>query len=51
MNVNLFWVRSPARELELVRAVLAPEGTSTSSTGTAPRARRSPRSPAPWSAT
>ena len=27
MNVNLFWVRSPARELELVRAVLAPEGT------------------------
>jgi SAM-dependent methyltransferase len=26
MNVNLFWVRPPARELELVRAVLDPEG-------------------------
>jgi cyclopropane fatty-acyl-phospholipid synthase-like methyltransferase len=26
MNVNLFWVRSPARELETIRAVLAPEG-------------------------
>ena len=26
MNVNLFWVRDPARELELVRAVLKPAG-------------------------
>ena len=27
MNVNLFWVRSPARELELIRALLRPGGT------------------------
>jgi SAM-dependent methyltransferase len=27
MNVNLFWVRSPARELELIRAVLRPGGS------------------------
>jgi SAM-dependent methyltransferase len=27
MNVNLFWVRAPARELDLVRAVLKPGGT------------------------
>ena len=27
MNVNLFWVRAPARELDLVRAVLKPRGT------------------------
>ena len=27
MNVNLFWVRSPARELELVRGLLRPGGT------------------------
>jgi SAM-dependent methyltransferase len=26
MNVNLFWVRSPARELDLIRALLAPGG-------------------------
>jgi SAM-dependent methyltransferase len=26
MNVNLFWVRSPARELDLIRAVLRPGG-------------------------
>jgi SAM-dependent methyltransferase len=26
MNVNLFWVRSPARELELIRTVLVPGG-------------------------
>jgi SAM-dependent methyltransferase len=26
MNVNLFWVRSPARELDLVKAVLKPGG-------------------------
>lgn len=26
MNVNLFWVRSPARELELIRALLRPGG-------------------------
>jgi SAM-dependent methyltransferase len=26
MNVNLFWVRSPARELELISAVLKPGG-------------------------
>jgi SAM-dependent methyltransferase len=26
MNVNLFWVRSPARELDLVRRLLAAEG-------------------------
>ena len=27
MNVNLFWVRSPARELDLIRALLRPGGT------------------------
>jgi SAM-dependent methyltransferase len=27
MNVNLFWVRAPARELDLIRAVLKPGGT------------------------
>jgi SAM-dependent methyltransferase len=27
MNVNLFWVRSPARELELIRTVLRPGGS------------------------
>ena len=27
MNVNLFWVRSPARELELIRRLLRPGGT------------------------
>jgi SAM-dependent methyltransferase len=27
MNVNLFWVRAPARELGLIRAVLKPGGT------------------------
>jgi SAM-dependent methyltransferase len=26
MNVNLFWVRTPARELELIRALLKPGG-------------------------
>src|ERR671930_1094140 len=26
MNVNLFWVRSPAKELDLVRRLLAPGG-------------------------
>jgi SAM-dependent methyltransferase len=26
MNVNLFWVRDPARELELIRALLKPGG-------------------------
>jgi SAM-dependent methyltransferase len=26
MNVNLFWVRSPARELELIRGLLRPGG-------------------------
>jgi SAM-dependent methyltransferase len=26
MNVNLFWVRAPARELELIRALLKPGG-------------------------
>ena len=26
MNVNLFWVRAPARELDLIRAVLKPAG-------------------------
>jgi SAM-dependent methyltransferase len=26
MNVNLFWVRSPARELDLIRTVLEPGG-------------------------
>jgi SAM-dependent methyltransferase len=26
MNVNLFWVRSPARELELIRSLLRPGG-------------------------
>ena len=26
MNVNLFWVRDPARELDLIRAVLKPGG-------------------------
>jgi SAM-dependent methyltransferase len=27
MNVNLFWVRSPAQELELIRGLLRPGGT------------------------
>ncbi|HEX4907919.1 MAG TPA: hypothetical protein VFW32_04950, partial [Actinomycetes bacterium] len=27
MNVNLFWVRVPAGELDLIRAVLKPGGT------------------------
>ena len=27
MNVNLFWVRAPVRELDLIRAVLRPGGT------------------------
>jgi SAM-dependent methyltransferase len=27
MNVNLFWVRDPARELALIRALLRPGGT------------------------
>ena len=27
MNVNLFWVRSPARELDLIRSLLRPGGT------------------------
>ena len=27
MNVNLFWVRAPVRELDLIRAVLKPGGT------------------------
>jgi SAM-dependent methyltransferase len=27
MNVNLFWVRSPARELELIRSLLRPGAT------------------------
>jgi hypothetical protein len=27
MNVNLFWVRDPARELALIRALLRPAGT------------------------
>ena len=26
MNVNLFWVRTPTRELELIRALLKPAG-------------------------
>jgi hypothetical protein len=26
MNVNVFWVRSPARELDLIKAVLKPGG-------------------------
>jgi hypothetical protein len=26
MNVNLFWVRSPARELDLIRGLLGPGG-------------------------
>ncbi len=27
MNVNLFWVRSPTRELDLIKAVLKPGGS------------------------
>jgi SAM-dependent methyltransferase len=45
MNVNLFWVRSPARELELIRTVLQPGGSLSLFYGYGTPGRGPPRVP------